>query len=152
MMLFVLSLLVFNMNIISASETESEMDDFKEPEDILTDISERHFGDYRFWENLLSHGRRQTPTFTEEQRKFQREALQTHNALRAAHCSPPLVLDEAINIRAQLYAEHLAKVDGSLIHSTDRGSQFGENLYAITKNRQITDPNGNLLSQKLNIL
>lgn len=83
-----------------------------------------------------------TVEFTEEQRKFQQDALETHNILRARHCSPPLVLDDEINVRSQIYAEILASNDSRLIHSTDRMGLFGENLYAVTRSRPITTLDG----------
>ncbi|CAF4716134.1 unnamed protein product, partial [Rotaria sp. Silwood2] len=81
----------------------------------------------------------ETSTFSEAHRKFQNDSLDIHNILRARHCVPPLVLNEEINIRAQIYAEHLARKDGKLIHSTDRHDLFGENLYAITRKSPITN-------------
>ena len=82
---------------------------------------------------------------TEDQkqiREFQQEALESHNILRAQHCSPPLVLDEEINVRAQIYANILASNDSKLIHSTDRLGRFGENLYAITRSSPIKNVGG----------
>jgi uncharacterized protein YkwD len=87
---------------------------------------------------------RNTIQFTTEQRQFQPVALDTHNILRAQHCSPPLVLDDEINVRAQIYAEVLATNDNGLIHSTDRNGLFGENLYSLTSTRNITNPDGNI--------
>lgn len=80
--------------------------------------------------------------FSEEQRKFQNDTLDLHNKLRARHCVPPLVLDEEVNIRAQIYCDYLAKTDSALVHSTDRGSSFGENLYALRRKSPITNING----------
>ncbi|CAF0795279.1 unnamed protein product [Rotaria sordida] len=93
----------------------------------------------RVWNENLSLEQREAPIFTEAHRKFQNEALDIHNVLRARHCVPPLVLDEEINIRAQKYADQLASTNSKLIHSTDRGDQFGENLYVITRKHPITD-------------
>jgi hypothetical protein len=90
----------------------------------------------------LSFNDRDTPIFTEAQRKFQNESLETHNILRAPHCVPPLVLDDNINMKAQAYAEQLASNDSGLIHSTDRGGLLGENLYSITRTSPITYPDG----------
>lgn len=81
-------------------------------------------------------------TFTDDQQKFQDDALNTHNILRATHCVPPLILDDEINTRAQIYAEILANDDKGLIHSTDRRGIFGENLYAVTRTNPITNPDG----------
>ena len=93
-------------------------------------------------EKYLTVKHRNTPTFTEAQRKFQDDALKTHNLLRARHCVPPLVLDDDINRRAQAYAEQLASNDSKLIHSTDRGGLLGENLYGMTRSNPITNPDG----------
>ncbi|CAF0871245.1 unnamed protein product [Rotaria sordida] len=83
---------------------------------------------------------KETSTFIEAHRKFQNDSLDIHNILRARHCVSPLVLDEETNIRAQIYAEHLARKDGKkLIHSTDAGYLFGENLYAIRRKTPITN-------------
>ncbi|CAF3270805.1 unnamed protein product [Rotaria socialis] len=93
----------------------------------------------------LSLKRKEISKFTPAHRKFQNDALEIHNILRARHCVPPLVLDEEMNIRAQIYAEHLAEKDGKLTHSTDLGNRFGENLYAITRKTPIT----NLTAEKV---
>lgn len=93
-------------------------------------------------EKYLNVKHRDTPTFTETQRKFQDEALKTHNLFRVRHCVQPLVLDDDINVRAQAYAEKLASNDSKLIHSTDRGGRLGENLYAVTRSNPITYPDG----------
>ncbi|CAF0937881.1 unnamed protein product [Rotaria sp. Silwood1] len=94
----------------------------------------------KFWNEYLSvKQREETPKFTEEHRKFQNDSLEIHNILRARHCVPPLVLDEEINIRAQIYAEYLAKRDLNLTHSTDRRGLFGENLYAVTRKTPIVN-------------
>jgi hypothetical protein len=85
---------------------------------------------------------RETPTFTDEQRRFQNDSLVTHNLLRARHCVPPLVLDDDINTKAQTYAEQLASEDNGLIHSSNRGGLLGENLYSITRTSPITYPDG----------
>ncbi|CAF1492947.1 unnamed protein product [Rotaria magnacalcarata] len=78
-------------------------------------------------------------TFTEDFRKFQNDSLVVHNTLRAHHCVPPLELDEEINIKSQIYANHLASTDSPLIHSTNRGSRFGENLYSLTRKSPIAN-------------
>ncbi|CAF2128841.1 unnamed protein product [Rotaria magnacalcarata] len=93
----------------------------------------------------LSLTRKEISRFTPAHRTFQNDALKIHNILRARHCVSPLVLDEEMNIRAQIYAEHLAEKDGKLIHSTDRNDRFGENLYAITRKTPIT----NLAAEKV---
>ena len=85
---------------------------------------------------------RETSTFTEVQRKFQNDALNTHNILRAHHCAPPLTLDDEINAKAQAYAEKLATADNGLVHSTDRHGLLGESLYLLVRTIPITDPDG----------
>jgi uncharacterized protein YkwD len=100
-------------------------------------LTRRHFLD-----RYLSLRQRENPEFTEAQEKFQNDALDTHNILRAQHCVPLLTLDDTINTRAQAYAEYLASNDSTLIHSTDRNGQLGENLYAVTRADPITNPNG----------
>ena len=40
-----------------------------------------------------------------------------HNTYRAAHDSPALVLDDALNIAAQNYADYLQTIGGGLAHS-----------------------------------
>lgn len=92
----------------------------------------------------LSLKRKHISKFTLAHRKFQNDSLKIHNILRARHCVPPLVLDEEMNVRAQIYAEHLAEKDGKLMHSTDRGNRFGENLYAITRKTPITNLTGRI--------
>jgi len=66
-------------------------------------------------DEYLSFKDRETATFTEAQRKFQNDSLETHNILRARHCVPPL------------------SNDNGLIHSTNRHGLFGENLYSVTR-------------------
>ncbi|UJR27184.1 hypothetical protein I4U23_008480 [Adineta vaga] len=96
-------------------------------------------------QNLRKHSpvkQREILEFTEDQRKLQDEALITHNILRAKHCVPPLILDDEVNTRAQIYAEFLAINDTTLFHSTDRLGQFGESLYSIERSRPITNVTG----------
>ena len=85
---------------------------------------------------------REEPIFTKAQRQFQNESLLSHNVLRAQHCSPPLVLDDEINTRAQIYADILAYNDTGLIHSNDRLGLFGENLYSVQRSRPIVNIDG----------
>jgi uncharacterized protein YkwD len=75
--------------------------------------------------------------FTDQQRQIQKEVLNTHNTLRAQHCSPPLVLDDEINIHAQVYANILAVNESKLVHSTNRKGRFGENLYTMMRGNPI---------------
>jgi hypothetical protein len=100
-------------------------------------LTRRHFLD-----RYLSLRQRENPEFTEAQEKFQNDALDTHNILRAQHCAPPLTLDDKINIKAQAYAEYLASKNSKLIHSSDRHGLLGENLYAVTRTNPITNPDG----------
>ncbi|CAF1055447.1 unnamed protein product [Adineta ricciae] len=85
---------------------------------------------------------REEPIFNEAQRQFQNESLLSHNVLRAQHCSPPLVLDDEINTRAQIYADILAYNDTGLIHSNNRLGLFGENLYSVQRSRPIVNIDG----------
>ncbi|CAF2993751.1 unnamed protein product [Rotaria sp. Silwood2] len=107
--------------------------------DLSMDLIEQPLIHREFWDEYLSVKQRETPIFTEAHRKFQNDSLDIHNTLRTRHCVPPLILDEEINIRAQIYAEQLAKMNGSLIHSTDRRGLYGENLYAVTRKTRITN-------------
>lgn len=55
--------------------------------------------------------------------------LARHNALRAKHGSPNLVLDASITSVAQAYADYLA-TNNVFQHSTDAiNGKYGENLY-----------------------
>lgn len=85
---------------------------------------------------------REARTFTETERIFQNQSLKTHNILRAHHCVPPLILDDNISAKAVAYAIHLASSDSPLIHSTDRGTLLGENLYSLTRTQPITYADG----------
>ncbi|XP_033096957.1 uncharacterized protein LOC117101177 [Anneissia japonica] len=61
----------------------------------------------------------------DELRKFQKEALESHNEYRSMHGTPKLKLADDLNKIAQAYAEELAKTD-SFRHSKCDG--IGENL------------------------
>ena len=82
---------------------------------------------------------RPTPTFTAQQRKFQREMLQAHNAHRKRHCASPLRLDDRLSRSAQNYAQRLATIK-TMVHSGTKG--LGENLYFKSSSNQITEING----------
>ncbi|CAF3311720.1 unnamed protein product [Rotaria socialis] len=92
-----------------------------------------------FAEQYLLLRQREDITFTSDIRKFQNDSLVVHNTLRARHCVPPLELDEEININSQIYANYLAKTDSPLIHSTNRASRFGENLYSLARKSPIAN-------------
>jgi uncharacterized protein YkwD len=57
---------------------------------------------------------------------FRAAALKQHNAYRAKHGVPPLVLSTQLNDVAQHYAEQLARTN-RLAHSGNK--RYGENLY-----------------------
>jgi glioma pathogenesis-related protein 2 len=67
---------------------------------------------------------------------FRQEALDTHNQLRAKHGAPPMKLSNALNQKAQRWAQNLARL-GKLQHSGP-----GENLYWST-----ADASGNAVVQ-----
>ncbi|CAF1011591.1 unnamed protein product [Adineta steineri] len=86
---------------------------------------------------LISDGRytggscikKQAPYPTISIEVFRQQALDQHNFYRAKHCTPPLILDPALNDIAQSYAEHLAVID-VMEHSGDsfNGHSMGECL------------------------
>jgi uncharacterized protein YkwD len=121
--------------LIQAGKTSNDDDlTFNRFEHTLT---RRYFPD-----KYLSLRQNKIAKFTAARRKFQNDALDTHNILRAQHCAPPLTLDDKINIKAQAYAEYLASKNSKLIHSSDRHGLLGENLYAVTRTNPITNPDG----------
>ncbi|CAF1012137.1 unnamed protein product [Adineta steineri] len=76
--------------------------------------------------------KKQTPYAPLSLEKFRQQALDQHNFYRKKHCTPPLVLDPALNDIAQSYAEHLAAID-TYVHSGTRfnGQWMGENLSGL---------------------
>ncbi|CAF1361986.1 unnamed protein product [Adineta steineri] len=61
---------------------------------------------------------------------YRQQALDRHNFYRAKHCTPPLVLDPALNDIAQTYAEKLAAgLASGHSHGNFNGTWMGENLY-----------------------
>ncbi|XP_054630104.1 Golgi-associated plant pathogenesis-related protein 1-like [Dunckerocampus dactyliophorus] len=58
---------------------------------------------------------------------FQQEFLETHNAYRARHSSPPMTLSGELNTAAQKWADHLLAL-GAMQHSNTKD---GENLYTM---------------------
>ncbi|XP_040077217.1 Golgi-associated plant pathogenesis-related protein 1-like [Ixodes scapularis] len=71
---------------------------------------------------------RQYPNTEEEKdkTKFREECLKIHNEYRNRHQSPPMVLDEKINLWAQDWAEDNAAQD---IMEHRSNNPYGENLY-----------------------
>lgn len=65
-------------------------------------------------------------TFTAEEKKFQREAVRTHNTLRAIHLAPALKLDINLTKLARKLADEAAIAHGFYNIST------GENIYEST--------------------
>ncbi len=74
-------------------------------------------------------------SFTNDQRRVQQEMLEWHNYYRKRHCVGALRLDDSLSRSAQNYAEKLANVIGSLVHSQTPG--LGENLYWAYSSRGI---------------
>ncbi|CAF1371936.1 unnamed protein product [Adineta steineri] len=71
---------------------------------------------------------------------FRQQALDQHNFHRAEHCTPPLILDPALNDIAQRYAEHLA-VTNVMTHSgaSFNGQYMGECLYKASSLKVFND-------------
>lgn len=65
-------------------------------------------------------------TFTAEEKKFQRDAVRTHNVFRAIHSAPALKLDFKLTKLAKSLADEAAKSNGFQKIST------GENVYEST--------------------
>lgn len=82
--------------------------------------------------------------FTNEQKRFQKETLTSHNQLRARNCAPALELDDALSKTAQAYAEYLA-ANNKFEHSKNG---HGENLYMMSSSASLT----NLAGSKNNYL
>ncbi|XP_051278363.1 Golgi-associated plant pathogenesis-related protein 1 isoform X1 [Dicentrarchus labrax] len=59
---------------------------------------------------------------------FQQEFLETHNAYRAKHNTPPLTLNSELSAAAQTWADHLLTAN-TLKHSDTKD---GENVYAMS--------------------
>jgi uncharacterized protein YkwD len=86
--------------------------------------------------------RRESSSFTTDQREFQNQMLTAHNIYRSLHCAPPLTLDEDINRSAQKHAESLASAN-SLTHS--ESSDLGENLFRMSSLQEIKHSRGQYL-------
>ncbi|CAF2035154.1 unnamed protein product [Rotaria magnacalcarata] len=69
--------------------------------------------------------------------RWEMQALNSHNAFRAKHGVPPLVIDAGITFTAQAYAKHLAK-NKLFEHSSNRDN-LGENLYTMSSSAPLTD-------------
>ena len=65
-------------------------------------------------------------TFTAQEKKFQREAVRTHNVFRAIHLAPALKLDVNLTKLAKKLAEEAAKSHGFYNIKT------GENVFEST--------------------
>ena len=68
---------------------------------------------------------RQWIDFEPNLNQLREEILYAHNAYRALHCAPSLVLDETLNQEAQAYAETMAR---SHIYAHNDESPHGQNL------------------------
>ncbi|XP_040077218.1 Golgi-associated plant pathogenesis-related protein 1-like [Ixodes scapularis] len=78
---------------------------------------------------------------TEEEKdktKFREECLKIHNNYRNRHQSPPMVLDEKINLWAQDWAEDNADRD---IMEHRSNNPYGENLYMFGPSPAPQGPN-----------
>ncbi|XP_031733747.1 Golgi-associated plant pathogenesis-related protein 1 [Anarrhichthys ocellatus] len=66
-------------------------------------------------------------------KSFQREFLETHNAYRAKHSTPPMSLSSELTAAAQKWAEHLLAI-GALQHSVTKD---GENIFNMSSSAPI---------------
>ncbi|CAF0763149.1 unnamed protein product [Rotaria sordida] len=65
------------------------------------------------------------------------QALNAHNAFRARHGVPPLVLKDEITHKAQAYAEYLA--ENNLFNHSSNRDNLGENLYTMSSSEPLTN-------------
>ncbi|CAF2532699.1 unnamed protein product [Rotaria sp. Silwood2] len=68
---------------------------------------------------------------------WEMQALNSHNAFRAHHGVPPLVLKDEITRKAQAYAEYMAE-NNLFEHSSNRDN-LGENLYTMSSSEPLTN-------------
>uniref|UniRef100_A0A673BRL9 Im:7150988 n=1 Tax=Sphaeramia orbicularis TaxID=375764 RepID=A0A673BRL9_9TELE len=60
---------------------------------------------------------------------FKKEFLDTHNAYRAKHSTPPVKYNEELNAAAQKWADHMLQIS-TLQHSDTKD---GENVFSMSK-------------------
>ncbi len=86
---------------------------------------------------VISHGNCQ---FSEEERKFQKEAVKVHNVFRAVHLSPALKLDLKLIKQAKKLANEAARRRG--FHNLTAGENAYEAKSAIPQDiggREVTE-------------
>ena len=83
--------------------------------------------------------RRDGGDFTNEQRQYQQQVLDSHNKYRARHCVPPLVLNDDLSRTAQNVSEKLARED-KFEHS--HTPDVGENIWMSMSSDPIQSVSG----------